>query len=85
MLDIHYSKNKSFVFGEFYRPPSRHTKCLKILQKNLELRVPQAKIILVGDFNPKDMDWYKRLILDNTIDNELFSDILSDNITRMVL
>ena len=57
MLDIHYSKNKSFVFGVFYRPPSSDTKCLEALQRNLELQAPQAELILVGDFNLKDVEW----------------------------
>lgn len=34
--------NKSFVFGVFYRPLKSDTRCLEI---------PQADIILVGDFN----------------------------------
>ena len=33
MLDVHYSKNKSFMFGVFYRPPASDTRCLEILQK----------------------------------------------------
>lgn len=36
MLDIHYSKNTSFVFGVFYRPPASDTRCLEILKNNLE-------------------------------------------------
>lgn len=43
--------NKSFVFGVFYRPLASDTRCLEILQKNLERQTPQADIILVGDFN----------------------------------
>ena len=60
MLDIHYSKNKSFVFGVFYRPPASDTRCLEILQRNLEHQALQAEIILVGDFNLKDVDWNSR-------------------------
>ena len=86
MLDIHYSKNKSFVFGVFYRPPASDTRCLEILQRNLEHQAPQAEIILVGDFNLKDVDWNSRLMLNNSVDYRLFSDILSDNfLTQMVL
>lgn len=36
MIDIHYSRDKSFVFGVFYRPPSSDSKCPEILQRNLE-------------------------------------------------
>ena len=50
MLDVHYSKNKSFMFGVFYRPLASDTRCLEILQKNLELLAPQAEIVLVADF-----------------------------------
>ena len=86
MLDVHYLKNKSFMFGVFYRPPARNTRCLEILQKNLEPLAPEAEIILVGDFNLKDVDWTSRLMLKNSVDYELFSDILSDNfLTQMVL
>ena len=86
MLDVHYSKNKSFMFGVFYRPLASDTRCLEILQKNLELLAPQAKIILVADFNLKDVEWTSRLMLKNSVDYELFSDILSDNVlTQMVL
>lgn len=31
MIDIHYSRDKSFVFGVFFRPPSSDSKCLEIL------------------------------------------------------
>lgn len=41
----------STVFGVFYRPLASDTRCLEILQKNLEHQTPQAHIILVGDFN----------------------------------
>ena len=75
-----------FVFGVFYRPPASDTRCLEILQKNLEHQTPQADIILVGDFNLKDVDWNNRLMLNNSVDYELFSDILSDNfLPQMVL
>lgn len=33
------------------RPLASDTRCLEILQKNLEHQTPQADIILVGDFN----------------------------------
>lgn len=49
MLDIHYSKNTSFVFGVFYRPLASDTRCLEILQKNLEHPTPQAKIVPFHD------------------------------------
>ena len=86
MLDIHYSKNQSFVFGVLYRPLASDTRCLEILQRNLKQQTPQAEIILVGDFNLKDVDWNSRLMLNNSVDYELFSDILFDNfLTQMVL
>ena len=78
--------NKSFVFGVFYRPLASDTRCLEILQKNLEHQTPQADIILVGDFNLKDVDRNNRLMLNISVDYELFSDILSDNfLSQMVL
>ena len=47
---------------------------------------PQGEIILVGDFNLKDVDWTSRLMLKNSVDYELFSGIVSDNfLTQMVL
>lgn len=47
---------------------------------------PQAEIILVGDFNLNDVDWTRRLMLKNSVDLGLFSDILSDNfLTQMFL
>ena len=49
MLDIHYSKNTSFVFGVFYRPLASDTRCLEILQKNLEHPKPQAEIVPFHD------------------------------------
>lgn len=49
MLDIHYSKNTSFVFGVFYRPLASDTRCLEILQKNLEHPTPQAEIVPFHD------------------------------------
>ena len=74
------------MFGVFYRPPASDTRCLEILQRNLEHQAPQAEIIQVGDFNLKDVDWNSRLMLNNSVDYELFSDILSDNfLTQMVL
>ena len=36
-------------------------------------------MILVGDFNLKNVDWNNRLILNNSNDYELFWDIVSDN------
>lgn len=78
MIDIHYSRDKSFVFGVFFRPPSSDSKCLEILQRNLESLSHLSKIILVGDFNFKDIDWKNNLFLNYSINYELFSDILSD-------
>lgn len=49
MLDIHYSKNTSFVFGVFYRPLASDTRCLEILQKNLEHPTQQAEIVPFHD------------------------------------
>ena len=70
----------------FYRPLASDTRCLDILQKNLELLAPQAEIILVADVNLKDVEWTSRLMLKNSVNYELFSDILSDNVlTQMVL
>ena len=71
ILDVHYSKNKSFMFGGFYQPPASDTRCLEILQKKLELLTLQAEIILVGDFNLKDVDWTSRLMLKNSVDYEI--------------
>ena len=86
MLDIHYSRNKSFVFGVFYRPPSSDSVCLEILQRNLECLPHHTNIILVGDFNFKDIDWKNNLFLNNSLNYEIFSDILSDNfLNQMVL
>ena len=74
------------MFGVFYRPPASDTRCLEILQRNLKQQTPQAEIILVGDFNLKDVDWNSRLMLNNSVDYEFFSDILFDNfLTQMVL
>ena len=82
MLDVRYSKNKSFVFGVFYRPSSSDSKCLEILQKNFELLASQAEVILVGDFNLKDVDWNNKVFLNY----EIFSDILFDHfLSQMVL
>lgn len=86
MSSIKSSMSKSFVSGAFYRPPASDTGCSEILKKNLELQAPQAEIILLVDFNLKDADWNNRLMLNNSVDYELFSDILSDNFpTQMVL
>ena len=86
MIDIHCSRDKSFVFGVFYRPPSSDSKCLEILQRNLESLSHLSNIILVGDFNFKDIDWKNNLFLNYSINYELFSDILSDNfLNQMVL
>ena len=44
------------------------------------------KIILVGDFNFKDIDWKNKLFLNHSINYELFYEILSDNfLNQMVL
>lgn len=56
MIDINYLRDKSFAFGVFYRPPSSDSKCLEILQRNLESLSHLSNIILVGDFNFKDID-----------------------------
>ena len=86
MIDIHYSRDKSIVFGVFYRPPSSDSKCLEILQRNLESLSHLSNIILVGDFNFKDIDWKNNLFLNYSINYELFSDILSGNfLNQMVL
>ena len=55
--------NKSFVFGVFYRPLANDTRCLEILQKNLEHQTPQADIILVGDFNYRSIVKVENCIL----------------------
>ena len=74
------------MFGVFYGPLASDTRCLEILQRNLEHQEPQAEIILVEDFNLEDMDRNSRLMLNNSVDYELFSDIFSDNfLTQMVL
>ena len=86
MIDIHYSRDKSFVFGVFYRPPSSDSKCLETLQRNLEFLSHLSNFILVGAFNFKDIDWKNNLFLNYSINYELFSDILSDNfLNQMVL
>jgi hypothetical protein len=85
MLDIHYSKNKSLMFGVFYRPPSADSECLEILQRNLESLSDQTDILLVGDFNFKGIDWSNNVFLNNLSNYELFADILADNfLTQMV-
>lgn len=72
MIDIHYSRDKSFVFGVFYRPPSSDLKCLEILQRNLESLSHLSNIILVGDFNFKDIDWKNNLFLNYSINLSFF-------------
>ena len=86
LLQELYIRDKSLVFGVFYRPPSIDSKCLEILQRNLESLSHLSNIILVGDFNFKDIDWKNNLFLNYSINYELFSDILSDNfLNQMVL
>ena len=74
------------MFGVFYRPPSCDSECLEALQRNLECFPHHTNIILVGDFNFKDIDWKNNLFFNNSLNYEIFSDMLSDNfLNQMVL
>lgn len=74
------------MFGVFYRPPSSDSECMEILQRNVECLPHHTNITLVGDFNFKDIDWKNNLFLNNSLNYEIFSDMLSDNfLNQMVL
>lgn len=79
MIDIYYLRDKLFVFGVFYRLLFSDLKCLEIFQRNLEFLLYLLNIILVGDFNFKDIDWKNNLFLNYLINYEFFFDILFDN------
>ena len=66
--------------------PQLRCECLEILQRNLDSLSDQTDILLVGDFNFKDIDWSNNVFLNNSSNYVLFADILADNfLTQMVL
>ena len=70
----------------FYRPLSSDEEYLEQLQENMNPLEQNTDIILVGDFNLKEVDWNRNLMLNNSRLYEIFSDILLDNfLTQMVL
>ena len=70
----------------FYRPPSSDEEYLEQLQENMNSLEQNTDIILVGDFNLKEVDWNRNLMLNNSRLYEIFSGILLDNfLTQMVL
>ena len=86
VIRIHYTNNKSLLFTVFYRPPSSDEEYLEQLQENMNSLEQNTDIILVGDFNLKEVDWNRNLMLNNSRLYEIFSDILLDNfLTQMVL
>ena len=86
VIRIRYTNNKSLLFAVFYRPPSSDVEYLEQFQENMNSLEQNTDIILVGDFNLKEVDWNRNLMLNNSGLYEIFSDILLDNfVTQMVL
>lgn len=84
-MDIHYSKNRYFVFCIFYRPPDCGAGPLRVLGEKLSVLSDTLEVIFTGDFNLKDVDWKRNEILNHTEPYEVLSDIIFDNFFTQVV
>lgn len=82
MVKIRFSKIKPLVFAVFYRLPLSSKEYLEQVQasmSSLDQNSDTVYIILDGDFNLKEVDWNRNLMLNYLRLHGIFSDILYDN------
>ena len=84
-MDIHYFRNRYFVFCIFYSSPNCVAEPLRVLREKLSVLSVTSEVTLAGDFNLKDVNWKRNEVLNHTKPYEVLADITFDNFFTQVI